>query len=173
MGGEKIAIVLGNFVTPKGNIDLIGKRRVEGAVELYKKGRVSKIIFTGGINRNAMGEAKSVTEAEAMKAYAKTLGIPEDACILEARARHTVGNAEFVAKILERMNPSKVYLVTSIPHDERAGQIFLDRGFSKWNLEVVKVKIIAKRKREIPSALAWRGLTWAKERIRRKQNRRR
>lgn len=88
----------------KGDIALVFGIRdwdnpLEKAIDLYLSKMVSKIIFTGGINRNS-GEH----EARNMYKEAIKRGIDEKDLLLEDEASNTLENVIFSRKILEDKN---------------------------------------------------------------------
>lgn len=64
------AIVCGYPADEEGKTTALMKARVEKAVELWKDKRVKYLILSGGAVRNPF------VEAEVMKAYAVSLGVP-------------------------------------------------------------------------------------------------
>lgn len=65
-------------------------------IELYKKGLVPKILFSGGVN-DSTGEQ----EAENMYAEALKLGLPKEDLYLENQATSTLENVLFAKKLIE------------------------------------------------------------------------
>lgn len=85
------------------------EERVQYAVELYKKGYASHIIFSSGY--------KYVFEEPlVMKALAISLGVPAEAIILEEKASNTYENIKFVKGILDNRGWKKVLLISSPFH---------------------------------------------------------
>ncbi|MBM7855150.1 SanA protein [Desulfohalotomaculum tongense] len=64
------AIVLGAYVSPEGILCDMLKDRVQTAVELYKSGKVEKILMTGDHSKT------SYDEVNHMRKYAEQLGVP-------------------------------------------------------------------------------------------------
>lgn len=110
------------------------KRRVGKSVELYKEGRGSKIIFTGGFTSTS-----SISEAQQMSEVAQALGAPQKDIILEEKATTTVSNALCVKQILEDQGFESAIIVTSPIHLRRAKYVFSKIIFDK-HLEFVKSK---------------------------------
>ncbi len=67
---ERVALVFGAGVRPDGRLTRMLAERVTAAVELYKAGRVEKLLMTGDNSR------ADYDEVTAMKGYAVTLGVP-------------------------------------------------------------------------------------------------
>lgn len=78
-----VAVVFGAGYWPDGTPSDVMKDRVEAAVELYRTGRVRKILFSGDnrfVHYNEPGK---------MREYALSLGLPEEAIVLDYAGRRT------------------------------------------------------------------------------------
>ncbi len=106
-------------------IVLAGDRgeRVRYGASLYKKGFAKKLLFSGGPVVSFPG-MKKITWAAMMKKYAKSLGIPGSAVILQEESRSTREDALFSWQAIQKSPPSSVILVTSPYHSKRAYYIF-------------------------------------------------
>ena len=71
------------------------KRRVETAVDLFREGSVSKLIFTGGL-----GEGNKLSEASVMKNEAVKLGVDPKIIKTEEGAESTWQNVKFVQPLI-------------------------------------------------------------------------
>lgn len=119
LGGMTRGIVPGTGVPDlSGNVD-----RLLHAAALYKAGKAPVLLLTGG---NAPGFEP---EAVSMKKILRTLGIPEEAMVLEEKSRNTRQNAEYSADILHARAVNKILLVTSAYHMRRAEFEFTRFGF--------------------------------------------
>lgn len=122
-----VAIVLGGDLLNDGGLTNESIMRVNATVDLYLRGGVRKVIFTGGV---VSGMEKST--GAIMKEYAEGKGVKEEDSIVEGLARNTLGNAYHVNRILQLRNWSKIVIVTSDFHVPRAMLIFkkvLGSGF--------------------------------------------
>lgn len=93
------------------------EERVYRAVELYKQGYADKLIFSSGY-------AYFLEEARVMKAVAVSLGVSEDAIILEDKANSTYKNVLFTKEILDKRKMNSILLVSSPYHMRRAVLVF-------------------------------------------------
>lgn len=93
----------------------------EKAARIYKKGLVSKIIFTGGYNENI-----NVYESEFMKKIAEEYGVSVKNTILEKKSKNTKENATQSLKIVKKykLNHSKIILVGLAYHTRRLKMTF-------------------------------------------------
>lgn len=114
-----VILVLGRGINKNGFLPDGAKKLVRKAVELYREGLYSYIIFSG----KSSYKSKTIypkTEAEAMAEYAISLGIGRDSILTENKSTATVFNLCYVKKeILEPRNFKKIIIVTIFPHNER------------------------------------------------------
>ena len=123
-----LAIVLGGYsnfhIRPADDRHNFNARanRFTQALELYKKGKVKKLLFTGGsgdiLNQNS-------SEALEIVKFLETMGIPREDYILEPDSRNTRENALFSKKIIDEKFPdARCLLVTSAWHMRRSIGLF-------------------------------------------------
>ncbi len=125
---SEIIIVLGGGVDEKGNIPDEVKERILLAKKIYEK-KKQFILMTGF---KGMYEKKiiKISEAKAMKTFAKEKGIPSKNILTENKARDTIGNAFFSRTILETKKITRATIITSQYHMKRVKYIF-NKIFSK------------------------------------------
>jgi uncharacterized SAM-binding protein YcdF (DUF218 family) len=119
-----IGILLGGFsnsqIRPshdRFNVSIRANRFLN-AYELYKTGKVKKLLLTGG-----SGDLLQQQPSEAMelKKFLLRLGVPEQDIIIEADSRNTYENAVFTKEILDREFPgASCLLITSAFHMRRS-----------------------------------------------------
>ncbi len=126
-----VAIVLGGI----GRIDERQGRVVFGysgdpifqTLELYHKGRIGKIMFSGGSGSLTFPDHK---EGLYVKKYLQNIHIPDSALLIEYQSKNTHENAEFSKKMLDSLKfNGSVLLVTSAFHMRRALACFKKAGF--------------------------------------------
>jgi len=105
-------VVLGGGVGESGKAGQGYEERVEYAVELYKKGYAKHLIFSSGY-------MYVYEEPLIMKALAVSLGVPNEAIILEDKAVNTYENVVFTEKILTDRGWSRIILVSTPYHMKR------------------------------------------------------
>jgi len=93
------------------------EERVQYAVELYKRGYAKYIIFSSGY-------MYVFKEPIIMKVLALSLGVPEEAIILEDNAKNTYENIKFTKQILINKGWNKILLVSSPYHMLRTSLVF-------------------------------------------------
>jgi uncharacterized SAM-binding protein YcdF (DUF218 family) len=102
--------------------------RLFQAIELYKKGKIRKILYSGG-----SGSLLHPDEIDGpwIKRYLVTIGIPEKDIIIENISRNTFENAVMAKPILDRIAPNGKYLlITSAYHMRRSLRCFAKAGIS-------------------------------------------
>jgi len=111
-------IVLGSPADTDGNPSPRQLARVTEAVHEYERGVAPRLILTGGLDHNRP------VEAQVMARTAEALGIPRSAIFEERRARDTIENGCYSARIMENHGWHSAEVVSSASHLPRAGLIF-------------------------------------------------
>ncbi len=130
-GVYDIAIVLGGFSdvdeSPRDRLHLNESAdRLTNAIELYKTGKVKKILVTSG-SANVLGE--KISEGKIAGEFLARIGIPPEDFIIEPNSRNTYENAIYTAKILREQYPdARCLLITSAFHFRRASRTFSKAG---------------------------------------------
>ena len=102
------AIVLGAAVWGE-EPSPVFRERINHALDLYRSGKVRKIIFTGGRGNN-----DEPTESSAARRYAVERGIPAEAILVE-ESSHTTYENLFYAKQVADTQHLKTALIVSDP----------------------------------------------------------
>ncbi len=123
---RRVAIVFGAEVKRDGTPSAVLRDRVKTAVELYKSGKVEKLLMSGD-NRFV-----DYNEPEAMRQYAVSLGVPDEAIALDYAGRRTYDTCYRAREIFQ---VDSAILVTQGFHLPRA--LFLCNSFG---VEAVGVK---------------------------------
>lgn len=105
-----------------------GADRIMHTVQLYKLGKVKKIILSGG--SGLLLDEQESSEANQMKKVMLISGVPAEDIWLEENSRNTRENATFTAELLEEKNllHSNLLLVTSGFHMRRSMGCFKQAG---------------------------------------------
>lgn len=104
------------FLGPSGD-------RITQAIQLYKLGKIKKILFSGG-NGNLSGN--KTPESILVRKYLLQIGIPENDLLFEENSKNTYENALFTKEILEKnkLENMNFLLITSSLHMPRSMAIF-------------------------------------------------
>ena len=73
--------------------------RLTQAIILYRKGKIKKIVFSGGAGALSEPEEK---EGPRVKAFLLEMGIPEADILIEGESRNTRQNAMFTKELLDK-----------------------------------------------------------------------
>lgn len=106
-----VAIVFGAGIWPDGGLSDILADRVDTAIDLYRLGKVRKLLFTGD-NRTL-----EYNEPQRMREYALAHGIPDDDIVLDYAGRRTYDSCYRAGYIF---GVQKAILVTQAYHLPRA-----------------------------------------------------
>ncbi|KAF0115857.1 MAG: hypothetical protein FD149_1481 [Rhodospirillaceae bacterium] len=117
-----VAIVLGAHVHPDGTPSPALCRRIAHAVGLYRTGKVSRIIVSGGPVTHPLSEARI------MARLAMADGVPASALLLEPYARTTLDNAIFSLALMQHHDIDCALVVTDACHLPRALYTFRRLG---------------------------------------------
>lgn len=107
-----------------------GADRATQTVQLYKMGKIRKILISGGLGFNPV---HPLSEAESLRDFMVWAGVNEADIIVETKAVNTHENALFSEKIITSDEigldqPKQLLLITSAFHMKRAEACFLKVG---------------------------------------------
>ncbi|MBW4611925.1 MAG: YdcF family protein [Desmonostoc vinosum HA7617-LM4] len=108
------AIVLGAAVWGK-EPSPVFRERINHAINLYKSGDVSTIIFTGGV-----GESHELAEATVGKDYAIAQRVKADNILIETQSRTTYQNLKNALQVASVHRLTKFLIVSDPLHMKRA-----------------------------------------------------
>jgi uncharacterized SAM-binding protein YcdF (DUF218 family) len=120
------AVVLGAAVWSK-NVSPVFRERINHAVDLYRRNKVRKIIFTGG-----QGNPNEPPEAGAARSYALANGVPPQDILVEQNSHTTYENIVYAKQLADANNLKKVLLVSDPMHMRRAMTMASDVGLNAY-----------------------------------------
>jgi len=115
-------LILGCKFRRDGSLTPLLRGRVDRAIDFWKRqreltGKEAVLMPSGG-----QGDDEPIAEAEAMRRYMVSRGIPEGRIVLEDRSRNTYQNMQYSRALIEREAPgSKVIYATTNYHVFRSG----------------------------------------------------
>ena len=89
-----VILVLSCGIDKHGQLTNGARNSTEIAVKLFEQSLAPLLIFSGNYSYKA-GFIPPVSESQAMKDYAISLGVPSDKVLIEAESKDTLGNAYF------------------------------------------------------------------------------
>ncbi len=116
------AVVLGAAVWSR-NVSPVFRERINHAVDLYRQGKVRKLIFTGG-----QGNSNEPTEAAAASSYAQANGIPIQDILVEQKSHTTFENIVNAKQLADAHSLKTVLIVSDPMHMKRAMTMARDVG---------------------------------------------
>lgn len=125
-GNADAAVVLGAAVWSN-SVSPVFRERINHAIELYRNGRVRKLVFTGG-----QGNSNEPTEAAAARSYAVANGIPLQDILVEQKSHTTYENIVYAKQIVDSNNLNGVLLVSDPMHMKRAMAMAEDVGLKAF-----------------------------------------
>jgi uncharacterized SAM-binding protein YcdF (DUF218 family) len=141
-----IGILLGGYsnsqVRPNHDRQNFSSRanRFLNAYELYKTGKVKKLLLTGGSGDLLQ---KNPSEAENVRDFLLRVGVPPEDIIMEGKSRNTWENAIFTKEILDENYPNaNCLLITSAWHMRRSVACYKKAGmdFTPFSVDFVTEK---------------------------------
>jgi uncharacterized SAM-binding protein YcdF (DUF218 family) len=122
------------------------RERINHAIDLYRQGRIRKLIFTGGTRFPDFP-----TEAKVAHDYAIHHGIAEKDILIEPHSRTTYENLSEVKKLTSSMEIESILIISDPLHMKRAMYIAEELGlqaepspteFSKFQSFPIQVKFL-------------------------------
>lgn len=120
-----------------GNSMLI-KERVNTSIDAYKKGRIKKLIFMGGVNGVSNQDNSTIAEAIKMKELALSLGVNEDDILIDDTSNNTFENIENAMKLLSN-DIDHISIITSEFHLKRCYAI-LKKNYPNISVTMIPSK---------------------------------
>jgi len=118
------AVVLGAAVWTA-DVSPVFRERINHAINLYRKGQVRKLIFTGG-----QGNPGEPTESSAARQYALESGVPASDILIEEKSHTTYENIQYAKQLADQNGIKKVLIVSDPLHMKRAMTMATDVGLA-------------------------------------------
>lgn len=101
-----------------------GADRITHALQLYRMGKIKKILITGG---QGLNPTNPQTEAELLQRFLIMAGVPKEDILIEDQAKNTAQNAQFTKDFFQKNGipiDQEFLLITSAFHMYRAKGCF-------------------------------------------------
>lgn len=122
-------IVMGGMITFDSKFDRVNfirsVDRIMQAVELYKSGKIKKILITSGTGSLKEPDMK---EALILKNFLIKIGFPPQDIISESASRNTFENAKYTIRLIGKDPKKKYLMITSASHMRRSLGCFRKAG---------------------------------------------
>lgn len=127
-----VILVLGSAVWPNEQPSPSLRARTERAIELYQEGYASHLLLSGGLGRYPP------EESEVMRRLAAAAGIPDQALVLDKKARSTRESVTAAKQIMEERGWETALIVSDPFHIQRALLISEDAGFEAYGVPALQ-----------------------------------
>jgi len=159
-------VVLTAWASAEGVLNEQAIRRTHAAARLYRDGLSPLMIISGGAP-----EATKERPAVYMADFAKELGVPDSAILLEEESRNTHESAVRVAAICRRLGIRRVLLVTDVFHMRRAIASFRAQGIDvspipadpwalDWEGPIIRLHKLSEAVHEYVGLIYYRAMGW-------------
>lgn len=126
-----VAVVLGARTYADGTASQALSDRVKTAVELYKQGLVTRLVFSGGPGDGV------VSEPRAMRQVAMDAGVPDDAIVLDEAGLNTNATVRNTCAAFESLDARRVLVVSHAYHLPRVKLAYQRAG---WEVRTVPAR---------------------------------
>lgn len=118
-----IAVILGSKVNVDGTLSERLKKRLECGLELYQKGRVKKILVSGGFGKEGF------YEAEKMKDFLIKNNVPENEIVVDNFGKNTIATVKNTLKLRDSLSFKSLIVVSQYFHISRTKMLFHKMNF--------------------------------------------
>ncbi len=132
----RIAIVFGASVWANGEPSPVLRNRVETAVDLYKAGKVKKLLMSGD------NPVRGYDEPTVMKDTAVKLGVPESDIVMDFAGRRTYDTCYRAKEVFE---VKRAILVTQEFHQPRALYLCSNMGIESIGINADRFRYLEER----------------------------
>ncbi|MGG9972729.1 YdcF family protein [Ferruginibacter sp. SUN002] len=119
-----IAVILGSKVNIDGTLSERLRKRLECGLQLYQKGRVKKILVSGGLGREGF------YEGDKMKEFLIQNKVPDSVIIVDNYGNNTIATVENTLKLRDSLKFNSIISVSQYFHLTRTKMLFRNRHFS-------------------------------------------
>lgn len=120
-------LVLGCGVTPAGEPSESAQASVHLAVERFRALKPTWLIMSGGFSHRA-DFRPAISEAQAMKEYASSLGVPSAQILTEAESKNTLENALFTKmNLLSPLDIQSIMVIAGPGHTQVRLEYIFDK----------------------------------------------
>lgn len=120
-----VALILGNKVNKDGTISKRLEKRLDCGLNLYKTGRVKKIIVSGGLGKEGHFEGNK------MKDYLVSKNVPDSVIIVDNFGNNTTASVINTLKIKDKIQFNSLIIVSQYYHLTRTKMLFRKLKFNK------------------------------------------
>jgi vancomycin permeability regulator SanA len=121
-------VVFGAQVYPDGTPSRALKDRLDAAIDIYEQGYTPVLIMSGGV------DIDGVNEAQAMKDYAVSCGVPGDAVLTDKYGNTTEATAQNTIELAREHGFAKLGVTSTFYHMARIKMLYLANGIDAFTM---------------------------------------
>ena len=116
-------MILGNKVNKDGTLSKRLEMRLKTGVQLFKAGRVKRILVSGGLGKEGF------YEGDKMKEFLVAHAVPDSVIIVDNLGNNTRATVENALALRKQIHFKSVIVVSQYFHVSRTKKLFRDKGF--------------------------------------------
>jgi len=118
-----LAVILGNKVNEDGTLSKRLEMRLKTGVQLFKTGRVKRILVSGGL------EKEGFYEGDKMKEFLIAHAVPDSLIIVDNFGNNTRASIENTLALRKQIPFNSIIVISQYFHVTRTKKLFRDKGF--------------------------------------------
>lgn len=118
-----VAVVLGNTVNPDGSLSERLRQRLDCGLRLYRAGRVSRLLVSGGLGKEGFYEGSK------MRDYLRQQGVPASRIIVDNKGNTTELTVRNTLRLQDSLGFRSLIAVSQYYHLTRTKMLFRKAGF--------------------------------------------
>lgn len=118
-----IAVVLGSKVNEDGTLSERLTKRLECGLDLYRAGRIKKIIVSGGFGKEGF------YEGDKMREFLVKNGVPDQLIFVDNLGNNTIATVDNALRVRDSLKYRSIIVVSQYFHLTRTKMLFRERGF--------------------------------------------
>lgn len=118
-----LAVILGNKVNEDGTLSKRLEMRLKTGEQLFKAGRVKRILVTGGLGKEGFYEGNK------MKEYLIAHAVPDSLIIVDNFGNNTRASVENTLALRKQIHFNSLIVFSQYFHVTRTKKLFRDKGF--------------------------------------------
>ena len=119
-----VAVVFWNTVNPDGTLSTRLEKRLESGLNLYRTGRVQKLIVSGWFGKEGF------LEGDVMRDYLVRNGVPEWAILVDNAWNNTLATVKNVLKLENSLQYKSIIVVSQYFHITWIKKLFRENGYT-------------------------------------------
>lgn len=118
-----IAVILGNKINEDGTLSERLEKRMECGLNLFRNGRVKKLLVSGGLGKEGF------YEGDKMREYLIKNNVPDSVIIVDNLGDNTIATVDNTLRLKDSLNFHSLIVVSQYFHLTRTKMLFRKRHF--------------------------------------------